>query len=131
MANRFSIETYKTHVSFIGIFSKVLFIEDINLFEVDPLWISSRFYHRAPGIFHFFFFLRWPLWKSMFFSSNFGISSWNSNYFYFTPWNFPLVSSTEEGKNLFWKSPLYYLKLLVTCICITSFNKKLTIYSTL
>ena len=36
MANRFSIETYKTHVSFIGIFSKVLFIED-NLFEVDPL----------------------------------------------------------------------------------------------
>ena len=40
-------------------------VEDINFFEVDIHWISSRFYHDPPVIFHF---LNWlpppPPWKS-------------------------------------------------------------------
>ena len=34
------------------------------------------------------------------FALNFGIPPWNSNYFYSTPWNFPLISSAGGYKSV-------------------------------
>ena len=60
-------------------------------------WLSS--WPPPPGIFHIFTLIPPPLetWKSTFFSSNFGIRPWNSNYYYFILWNFLLISSSTRG----------------------------------
>ena len=69
-------------------------------FEVEFPGFPFKF-TVTPAIFKFSY--RFPL-KSTFFH-NFWCTPWNSNDYYPTPWNFPLLSSTRGVKIFFWKSP--------------------------
>ena len=75
----------------------------IFIFEVHPPWISSRFYHdfsNFPTV-HYL-----TLWKSQRFFLEF------SNFTSFTPFNFPLISSTGGLWIFLWKSPIRVIAFL-------------------
>ena len=82
-------------------------VEDIDFFPGFPVKFTVT-------LLEYFFFLHWPPWKSMFFSQ-FLVYPWNSNDFYSTPWNFPLISSTG-GYNFILEKPIvidYLFKVFI------------------